>query len=187
MRKCWKWLIGIVALLLVVLLVWALINFYYFSTKRLPPWEKKNIEQVYFDQWCMSDDKLYNQHPIIWFDENDGVEAENVWRYIGKYGDCYAFLVIEDNIDGFGSPWEGPYPIEGLSREVIYPTNEACIMLYHTQKEFTYEQMWQFEFESDAKFKMYLLSEIKNREEWLTDAQFEQLTCDVEKLAKQQS
>ena len=147
---------------------------------------KEKVEREYYEVlWSGAKEYAHKHNPLIWYEDNGYVEEEHVWRYIGKYGDCYAFLVIEDNIDGFGSPWEGPYPIEGLSREVIYPTNEACIMLYHTQKEFTYEQMWQFEFESDAKFKMYLLSEIKNREEWLTDAQFEQLTQDVEKLAEE--
>ena len=57
-------------------------------------------------------------------------------------------------------------------------------MLYHTKKSFTHEQIWQREFESDAILKMYWLREIENREEWLTDAQLEQLTRDIEKLAK---
>ena len=189
MRKCWKWLIGLVALLLVGLLVWFLINFYYYSTKRLPPWEKEKVEREYYEVlWSGAKEYAHKHNPLIWYEDNDYVEEEHVWRYIGTYGDCHAFLVIGDNTDVFWNQLEPPFPIEGLSRVVEYPAaNQVRIMLYHTKKAFTYDQFAQLDTGYDYLYKMRYLDEIRNREEWLTDAQFEQLTQDVEKLAEQQS
>ena len=188
MRGYWKWLIGIAALLLVGLLVWLLINFYYFSTKRLPPWEKEKVEYEYYEVLWSSKEEYSRGYPLIWYEDNGYVEEEHVWRYVGTYGDCHAFLVIGDNTDVFWNQLEPPYPIEGLSRVVEYPAaNQVRIMLYHTKKSFTYAQFAQIDTGNDKVFKMRYLDEIRNREEWLTDAQFEQLTCDVEKLAKEHS
>ena len=119
----------------------------------------------------------YSQRPIIWYDENWYIEEENVWRYLGKYGDCYAFLRIDDNTQTFtGLPLEPPFWIRGLAWDVYYHC-EAYVYLYHTKKEFNRS--------NGTTTRMCRLGEgwVK-KEKWLTDEQLEQLTQDIEKLAK---
>lgn len=184
MRKYWKWITAILAVLLIGLLIWFLID--YFSMPRLPEWEKKKIEEVYYESWIPFPDKP-ELYPLIWYDENGGIEEEDVWRYIGTYGDCYAFLVIGDNQTGMLSLEDMyvdlPYLLPGLTSDVYYPI-EADIVLYHTQKEFTYKaeySNWEYTSRMDS---LALIIRRGNREEWISDKQWERLTKDIEEIAK---
>ena len=181
MKKCWKWILAAVAILLVGLLIWFI--FLYTSVPRLSKKEKEKVEQVYFEEWLGADEQTYQQCPLIWYDENGYSEQEFVWRYVGTYGECYAFLLIGDNQTAYMEDVEIPFPINGLARVVYYST-EADVILYHTSKEFTYKSEY-----GDDEYKKRLdhISNIDrywNREEWLTDAQLEELTRDIENLAK---
>ena len=179
MRKYWKWITAILAVLLVGLLIWFLVDYY--SIPRLPDSEKKKIEELYYDTWY-GGPKYSKFHPLTWYDENGGIEEDLVWRYIGTYGDCYAFLKIGDNLADIDvvPPYTmpNPFPLQGLSREVWYHT-EADVVLYHTQKDFPVVI-------GDREYSARLrgLWGMDNREEWITDAQLEQLTRDIEKIAK---
>lgn len=123
---------------------------------------------------------------IIWYDENGNVEEPGVWRYIGTYGDCYAFLEIQSPIGATFDPIELPYDIQGLSRPVSYP-QVASVVLYHTTREFTWNELHSRPDETgtfaDYRTRMLWLDFAVNREDWLTDAQLEQLTADIEKMA----
>ena len=166
MRKCWKWILAVIAVLLAGLLIWFLID--YFSVPRLPPWEKERVldELNIIGSW----------RPHIWYEENGYVEETGVMRYIGTYGDCYAFLVIGNGHGATMHIMPGPFELRGLSRQVFYPI-DADVMLYHTKRTFPRgDKMLR------ACYLEYLSPE--KRQEWLTDEQLEQLTQDIEKLAK---
>ena len=175
MRKYWKWILSIIALLLVGLLIWFI--FFYHSTPHLSDQEKDKIEEVYNNTWFLGPEYVKTR-PIVWYDENGGIEEDGVWRYVGIYGDCYAFLKIGDNNGIFTEPVVMPYPILGLTRQVHYPI-EANIVLYHTKKDFTY--MWG---DRECSGRLVSLRSIENREEWITDEQLERLTRDIEAIAK---
>ena len=164
----------ILSVLIVGLLLWGIS--FFFPAPRLSKITKEKVRTEYFDQFCGGYEGDYLQRPIIWYDENWYREEKNVWRYLGKYGDCYAFLGIGDNKDLVGLPTQDPFPIEGLTRTVYYH-REAYVYLYHTKKEFIYS--------SGEPRRMQVLSGLAHkREEWLTDEQLEQLTRYIEKLAK---
>lgn len=180
MRKSHKILFAALVLLLLCLLVWSI--FFYYSVPRLSRSEKELVWAEYFDRYCQADMENYRVRPLIWYDENGHVERENVWRYVGMYGDCYAFLQIGDNKDFEGLPEEGPYPLLGLSRNVFYP-NEAWVMLYHTKKEFTSDEApWIVD---GYTIRIEWINMTKKGEKWITDEQLEQLTQDIEKIAKE--
>ena len=180
MKKCWKWLLAVVAILLAGLLIWFLVD--YFSIARLPKWEKRKVEKVYFEEYCGGHEGLYKSQPIIWYEDNAYVDEWGVWRYLGAYGECYAFLWIGDETNSLGEKMEA-FLIQGLAKEVYYP-RYAAIMLYHRHKQFPYEETLGNSFD-DRMVSMHYLHEINNREEWLTDKQLEKLTRDVEKIANQ--
>lgn len=154
----------------------------YDSVPRLSRMTKDKIKEDYFVYECGSNERIYKMAPIIWYEENNYTEEENVWRYIGTYGDCYAFLVIGSGIGATMDPLELPVKLQGLSRTVYYP-NDAHVMLYHTKRLFTYQEAIYPNSSYEKTIKMASLDEIENREEWLTDAQLEQLTRDIEKMA----
>lgn len=179
MQKYWKWITAILAVLLVGLLIWFLVDYY--SIPRLPNLEKDKIEAIYYESWIPRPE-YPEQTPLIWYDENGGVEENFVWRYIGTYGDCYAFLQIGDNENAIYEPVDIPYPIRSLTRVVYYPI-EADVILYHTNREFTYAEVCSSDFDGET-IKLWTLNGMDNREEWLTDAQLERLTRDIEKISK---
>ncbi len=142
---------------------------YIYSTNpSLPQWEKEKVEEQY---------ARLREWPLVWYDENGCIESEYVHRYIGTYGDCYAILEIGDNHDdGTYMELEMPYPIYGLSKTVYYPV-EADVMLYHTKRTFE---------NGNAKpIRFMFLKYIRNREEWISDEMLEQLTRDLEIIAKE--
>ena len=162
-------IIAIIASVLAIVIV--CLTCIYASTPRLPPWEK---------------DKILNEFNIvevsdtpIWYEDNGYVEEPGVMRYIGTYGDCYAFLIIGFGTGATMEPYEGPVEVRGLSRPVYYPV-EAHIGLYHTKRTFRLK---------GTTLRAWCLSWLtpEYRQEWLTDAQLERLTRDVEKLAKEHS
>ena len=182
MKKYWKWILAAIAILLAGLLIWFF--FFYNSAPRLPKMEKEKIETIYYEHWIV-DSKFPEKSPLIWYDENGYVEEEGVWRYVGTYGDCYAFLLIGDNeADYLVSPpmhVQLPFPIPGLCGTVYYPS-EAHVVLYHTKNEFSYADVYGTNFE--GTIRMCQLRSINNREDWLTDEQLEQLTQDIEAISK---
>lgn len=181
LQKHRKPIFVILTLLLVSLLLWGII--YYNSVPRLSKTEKEKVKIEYYNRYCAGEMGKYLANPITWYDENGNKEENNVWRYVGTYGDCYAFLVIGDNEDPLSAdPFQLPYPLIGLSRNVYYP-NEALVYLYHTKREFnSNEANWIID---GATIRMELIYMIDNREEWLTDEQLEQLTQDIERIAKE--
>lgn len=177
MRKIREIVFVILAVLIAVVIILSI--GFYAPTPILPRWEKEKIEEVYYGMW---ERRSLPAPPLVWYDKNGYVEEENVYRYIGTYGYCYAFLVTGDNINEIFEKVNIPYPIYGLSHMVYYPA-EVDIVLYHTQKEFTYEEVYNFK-GVEGTYRLCYLASIENREEWLTDAQLERLTRDVEKIAK---
>ena len=172
MKKYWKRIVSIVAVLLVGLVIWFI--FFYNYVPRLSEEEKEKVEQAYSDY-------QFGLWPIDWYDENDHIEEFGVWRYIGTYGDCYAFLVIGNGQGATMDPLPGPFEVYGLARSVYYPA-DADVVLYHTKRTFTYGIDTPHEFTT----RLYFLEGISsNREEWITNEQWEQLTRDIEKLARE--
>ena len=165
--------------LIVVLAVAILIQIIiYASVPRLPRREKEKVEAAYYVTVIPNPGRP-DQYPLIWYDENGGVEEDWVWRYIGTYGDCYAFLQIGDNINAIMTPCNNPYRIRGFDREVYYHT-EANVILYHTEG-YIYK---------DGPYGYYTpmihLFDLSNsdREEWITDKQLQQLARDIEAISK---
>lgn len=179
LHKGWKLFFAISAILLVGLVVWGI--FFRDSVPRLSREEKDAVRTEYINRKHGGKLESYVDRPIIWYDENGHVEKESVWRYIGTYGDCYAFLEIGDNKD-WDMPTQGPYPLAGLARKVEYP-NEARVYLYHTTKEFNSKDV-SSQYSKDFTLRMMELYQIKNLEEWITDKELVQLTLDIEELAK---
>ena len=115
-------------------------------------------------------DEMKSANPsIIWYDENGGVEEEFVWRYIGKYGNNYAFLKIR-------GPAAEPYPLKGVYGDVYYPHN-ALVVLYNDEKEsplnFGTVRHWAS------------LADARKSGDWITDYQWKRLSQDIEKIAKE--
>ena len=161
-----KKLIFVISAVLVVVIICGIFLFAY--TPSLPEQEKAKIEALY--------------SPIIWYDENGHVEEEHVWRYIGKYGDCYAFLQIGSGINAMFEPVEPPFVLDGLSYPVYYP-EDAYIFLYHTKQEFSHSDVFGFDYKDAPMVRMTALQSIENREEWISDWQLYRLTRDLERIA----
>ena len=178
LQKRRKLIFVILAFLLVGLLIWLV--WFHNSVPRLSRKDKELVRTEYFNRYCGGKMEAYREQPLIWYDENGHIEKEHVWRYVGTYGDCHAFLQIGDN-KWDGLPTQHPYPLLGLSRNVFYP-NEALVHLYHTKREFNSDEApWIVD---GATIRIELIYVIKNREKWITDEQLEQLTQDIEKIAK---
>ena len=173
-----KIIFSILVVLVAVVMIWCIVL--YASTPRLSRREKEEIENIYYESWKQI--SVPTVPSLVWYDENGHIEEENVFRYIGTYGDCFAFLVIGDNMNAIFENVDIPYSINGLSRTVYYPV-EAEVALYHTKNEFTYDEIYNFE-GVEGKYRLCYLAGIKNREEWLTNEQLERLTQDVEKIAE---
>ena len=169
MNKYWKWIFAVAAVLLVGLVIWFI--FFYNYVPRLSEEEKEKVEQAYADN--------HGIRPIVWYDENGYVEEFGVWRYIGTYGDCYAFLIIDTGRGATFELLEGPFELYGLSRSVYYPV-DAHVVLYNTKQTITYGIDTPYE----TTTQLWRLEAMSDRLRWLTDKQLEQLTKDIEKLAK---
>ena len=170
MRKSWKWIIVAIALLLIGLLAWFLID--YFSVPRLPFWEKEEVLNV-LNEYTST---YYND--LFWYKDSGDIEEPGATRYIGTYGDCYAFLVIGSKTGATMEPYVGPVNVDGLTRDVYYPVN-AYVVLYHTDPNFPtsqYRRVWYIKDEPSEYIGLYI-----------SDWQLERLTRDVEKLAKEHS
>lgn len=163
-RDC---IIAIIASVLTVVIV--CLTCIYAPIPRLPSWEKEKVVQN-----CTGPDP-------IWYDENGYVEETGVYRYIGTYGYCYAILVIGDGMGATMDPMPGPFELHGLARPVYYPI-DAKVLLYHTKRTFTsgVDAPW----ETTTRVRYLETMGPEHRKEWLTDAQLERLTRDIEKLAK---
>ena len=171
MRAYWKWILSATIVLLAALLIWLI--FSYNPIPRLSKNEKAKVEKAFYDQNLESSEG----DTIIWYDENGYVEEEHVWRYIGTYGDCYAFLRIGMEETSL------PDLLQELPRNVYYPKH-AEVILYHTKRTFTYSEAYRGATTQDGTCEVLSLDNIGNRDEWITDEQLEQLTQDIEKLAK---
>ena len=151
----------ILSILAVVLAVAVLGVIVYRGFHRLPKWEKEKVEKAYIEEW-LGDKASIADRPLIWYDEIANVEDlefwEIAWRYIGTYGDCYAFLLIGEDY--------------------------SEVVLYHTNKSFPYKEVSGYDY-MDTQCRLYEIAAIKNREEWITDAQLERLARDVEKIARE--
>lgn len=188
MQRRWKRLSIIAAAFLCVLIVFAA----YFKLSSdtvqdpvptLSKEEKEFVKMEYYDSDCAGKLETYLRQPIIWYDENGYVEERRVWRYVGTYGDCYAFLVIGDNLGPSEEQCQIPYQIPGLRGSVFY-SNEALVYLYHTKKEFTRDGRTTWIAEG-AYRRLALIHAIHgiNLGDWITEEQLEQLREDIKALA----
>ena len=172
MPKRWKWVAGISILVILCLLVG--LSVFNNSVPRLSRREKNLVKAEFIATQYGGDIETYKKNAIIWYDENWHVEKNRVWRYIGTYGDCYAFLAF---YDGMLNPLPGPYELRGLSRSVLYP-NKAYVFLYHTK-----------EAQVTAFGRTVRLAEIpipeEYRKKWITDEQWKQLTRDIVEIARE--
>ena len=187
MKKYWKWILPAACLLVIALSVWFTVD--YFSVPKWSQAAKERVKHTYIYTWnhyspkSVSEgweERWFEQNPIIWYDEKGNAEGENVWRYIGTYGDCYAFLLIGEDVNR-GIPEENlqkPYLLAGLSYDVYYPA-EACVILYDAKGNLTTRTSL---FGEPARLQpLYQVCE----DNWLTAKQLEQLTQDVEKIAEE--
>ncbi len=128
--------------------------------------DKEKVEELYV---------RIMERPLEWYDENGCIESDGVYRYVGTYGDIYAFLEIGDNIKPSGDKEDLPYPVRGLSRTVYYPV-EAIVRLYHTKgalKNVYGEPTIEY------------ITNIRYREDYLSDEMLEDLTQDIEEIARE--
>ena len=188
MQRRWKRLSIIAAAFLCVLIVFSACFKFSSDTVQDPvptlsKEEKEFVKMEYYDLKCGGKLETYLRQPIIWYDENGYVEEHHVWRYVGTYGDCYAFLVIGDNWDLWGEITPGePY---GLTRlEKVFYHCEADVYLYHTKTEFTRDgrTTWIAEGNNVRLADIVQINKI-NLEEWITEEQLEQLREDIKALA----
>ena len=115
--------------------------------------------------------RLMGNYELVWFDENGGKRDHLVHRYFGTYGDCYVLLrYMKTNM--LLEAVDGPYPLLGLTRLVVYPM--GCeIYLYNTNRNCKKVEI--------IHARYYSLYYVQKRGlDWLTDAQLEQLTDDLE-------
>lgn len=181
MKGKWKIVIAVSALLVGGLLVWLV--FFCNIAPRLSPWMKNRVFNEYYEDWYDANAEACMEWPLIWYDENGQVEGNYVWRYIGTYGDCHAFLNIFDFTNKILlSESFPPYRLEGFPRSVYYHL-ESNVVLYHTKRVFADQEARGFE-QNDGKCRMLRLQEIKNMEDWLTDSQLEELAKDIEAISK---
>jgi hypothetical protein len=145
-----------------------------FCVEAYPPLPKSVKEEL----------EAYHTSGITWYHENGNKEEIGVWRYLGKYGKSYVFLVYAPSLF---YPFEEPeeYEVLGLQRPVFYPI-PCTIVLYHATREFSIKEMFYdyAEEDGDKHRRWAALHQIKNREEWISDFQLERLAKDIEKIAK---
>ena len=159
---------GITCLCIIVLVM--MVVGYFLSrnyTPYLSPQMKAEIEQEYRKN-------NGDYYPFIWYDENRGKREDHVYRYFGKYGDCFVILAYGNNQDMSMKPLKLPWPLGGLSRAVLVPI-ECDILLYNANPNCkTYDTKY-------LKARLANLRDVKGSEmNWITDAQLEQLTDDLE-------
>ena len=152
------------------LVVYAVAN--YKDTSTLSAEQKEEIKVAYHKMYYPDSDlDVQDIPPLIWYDENGEVEEYMVWRYVGTYGDCVVCLRIGNNQDAIFRPLEMPYLMYDLPRDVYYHV-EATVWVYNPQG---HEEFGKLLTVSDLE-----LYGIK----WLSDAQLEQLTKDIEAISK---
>ena len=167
-----KWSTVLISAVLIVVLVCGSLLFHWISAKGdfspLTEEEKEAIEEAHQTEFP----GLWYE----WFEENGGKRApEGVYRYFGRYGDCIVMVRYGDGqnaVDTLQFPLNLPYKMRGLSRPVEYPV-EADIYLYHTKPKRGDTVGLQAPITA-----LYYLDMLDLK--WLTDAQLEQLTNDLE-------
>lgn len=130
--------------------------------------QKADVVAAYNRYWKDGIEKEITYDPVIWYDENGGVEEDGVWRYFGTYGDCLVLFELGENFDA---------ELDGLTRPVYYPS-DGCIVgcrvvLFHTGED--YHMLY------DIPCRLQTLHQVCIEDaNWLTDEQLEQLTDDLE-------
>lgn len=185
MKKQYKWLIPILILLTIVTVIYFV--FFYHDANSLSRWQKHQIITAYKEDCLgtkmMSDpesflERYYESSPLVWYDENGGVEEAQVIRYFRTYGNCIVLLKMEDNRDNLGKPIKSPVPLSGLSRTVFYP-RECSIYLYNAKDPFDFEYSPNVR-KTDIKMISLIFLDEYGVDNWLTEEQLEQLTDDLE-------
>lgn len=166
-------IIAIVAAVLVIAMILH-VGRVYGCYPKMAPWEK----DIIINELDIADG---TSEFHFWYEDNGFVEEPGATRYIGTYGDCYAFLILGFNTNSIMEPYEGPVEIYGLSRLVYYPV-KAYIGLYHIKRSFP-------RYGGEIELRAWYLERLspETRREWMSDWQLERLTRDVEKLAEQYS
>ncbi|MBQ7331411.1 MAG: hypothetical protein IJW94_06435 [Oscillospiraceae bacterium] len=146
------------------------------APKALPPETKEEILQAYRLQVCRGNlensEKHYRTMKMVWFDENGGERDAGVFRYFGTYGDCIVLLRYGADKGCVYGPFKRSFPMRGLSRPVYYPM-ECDIFLYNTDPNYTKYRILFAPLDSLGTVNYLKLG-------WLTQAQVERLTDDLE-------
>ena len=131
--------------------------------------QKANVLEEYKTHYCYSE-KFYQEHPLIWFDDNGEERNPGVFRYLGTYGDCAVLLQYGQEADGFTIP--------NLWRSVKYPMS-CYIWLYNTNSNYSSYSLPPSK--NHPNSPLARLSTLSERGEvWLTKSQLRQLTNDLE-------
>ena len=160
-------IIAIVAAVLVIAMILH-IGRVYGCYPKMTSWEKEKILNVL-------NEYSFDYYNLFWYEDNGFANEPGATRYIGTYGDCYAFLILGSGYMFPGFPYEGPVKIYGLSRDVYFPIH-AYVVLYQTDPSFPRRRVWLLGDQTEEVRRLYI-----------SDWQLERLTRDVEKLAEQYS
>ncbi len=165
----------VVILIAVVVLVIAVAVGWYLSAGKTPALSKSmkaKIQEAHITN--MGGEEYYPDGylKLVWFDENGGKRDYHVVRYFGTYGDCIVLLEYGNGKSATGQPIGLPTTLAGLTRPVKYPV-DCDIILYNTNPNYT-----SWEYLLAPYTSLYAVQNHKGA--WLTDAQLEQLTCDLE-------
>ena len=153
--------------------------------KSLPQNVKDEIKQE-FEKY----DFCGRMFGVTWYDECGTWDAMGTFRYMGTYGDCYAFLVYTPA--GTVAPENGKFVVHALPSAVYFPAPyNMQIVLYHTKQDYAIKDIYRentyksfIHYDGDARCHYLNPDFLKNPGEWLTDSQWEQLTRDVQKIAE---
>ncbi len=161
-----------IAYMCIIVLVMMVVGSY-LSRGYLPPAPESLKREIQQERERLCPDVTVD--PFVWFDENGGKREPGVMRYVGIYGDCSVILAYEDPHDLLGWPEDPPFELIGLNRWIETPVKCALYLFNHNP---------------DCKLpgeggtlatRLCSLEYAKMKKlEWLTDAQLEQLNCDLE-------
>ncbi len=177
-----KWM-TIIALILVAVMTVCVVLYHsaYPQNHSLPLTErqKSDIEEACKATFLYgTGDPFLERFSINWIEGYGGEYGKlQDFRYFGTYDDCVVLIWYYENIHpGIGLPMEPPFKVFGLSRSVEYPVT-ATIVLYNTSPNYP----------NSSDPALYLRAPFATLSDleycgitWLTNAQLERLTTDLE-------
>lgn len=163
-----------VILSLSILLIVMIAVGYFLTRDYMPPLSKgmkAKVLEAYITEMVGGEEHYNHTNRLVWFDENGGKRDRYVFRYFGTYGDCIVILRYGSGLTATGGPVKLPKTLP-LARPVQYPV-DCSILLYNTNPDYPTDGRLAAPITS-------LINVIEKKLPWLTDAQFEQLTDDLE-------